>query len=121
MKEEIKLIRHGDRVCILINGKLSADLPAEVALQVGAGLIAHGRSIMNDRDPEKQIIDQAILNRAGIAIGLTDNPKVLKEAFKEAQWNTDLRKKMPHAKGIPSSEVVGTPTVTRGAEKCLKH
>lgn len=114
MKEEIKLIRHEDKVCILINGKLAADLPAEVALQMGAGLIAKGREIMNDRDPEKQIIDQAILMRAGIVIGLSDNPKVLSEALKEAQWHSGLRRYMPHATGIASSEVVGTPTVKRG-------
>ncbi len=119
MKEDIRLVRHKgptgeDKVCILINGKLSADLPYQVAKQVGSLMIGMARDIENDLEPEKQINDQAILMRAGAKIGLSNNVKVLAEAFKEAQWHTDLRRYMPSAPGIKSSEIVGTPTVTVG-------
>ena len=126
MKEAIRLVRHPDpsgedKVCLLVNGKLVADLPYQVAMSLGLQLISLSKQIENDTDPERQILDQAILMRAGVNIGLSDNPDVLREAYKSAQWDKDLRRYMPNAPGIKSSEVVGIPTVTVGNKQCLKH
>ena len=119
MKEEINAIRHPspngeDKVCLIVNGKLVADLPYQVAMQFGKQLFGLGKLIENDSNIEKTIADQSVLMRAGAALGLTSNPKVLSEAHKEAQWNKDLRKYMPNAPGVPSKAILGIPTVKRG-------
>ncbi len=119
MNESIRLVRHPgptgeDKVCLLVNGQLTADLPKEVARALGIQLISMAKQIENDANPQKQIIDQAILMRAGVKLGLNNNPKLLAEAHKEAQWNGDLRRYMKNPQGIKSSEVVGTPTIIRG-------
>ena len=119
MKEQIRLVRHDDKVCLLVNGQLVADLPQEVALALGANLISMAKQIENDLNPTL-INDQAILMRAGVPLGFTNDPKILRESFKEAQWDRGLRKAIPNAPGIESKEVVGTPIITRG-EKCLAH
>lgn len=120
MKETIRAIRHAapngvERVCLLVNGQLVADLPAEVAERFGREMVSMARLIMNDANPQKAIADQAVFMRAGVPLGLTDNPKILAEAHKEAQYNRDLRRYMKRAPGISSREVVGIPTITTGA------
>ncbi|NIB43802.1 hypothetical protein HBA55_29640 [Pseudomaricurvus alkylphenolicus] len=114
MKETIRLLRHNDQIVFLVNGQLTTSFGPEVAKVVARELVSLARQIENDANPERQIMDQAILMRAGINIGLNSNPKLLSEAHKEAQWNRDLRLAMKGAPGIPSNEVVGTPTVIRG-------
>jgi len=114
VKESIRFVRHDDKVLILINGVLTADLPWEIALKAGATLISLGKQIENDQNPEEIILDQAILMRAGVQLGLSDNVLIMRESFKEAQGNRDLRRYMPRAPGIESKAVVGTPTIRRG-------
>lgn len=112
-EEQIRLLAHNGQIVLLVNGRLTADFPPQVARQLAVALNAQAALIENDANPEKTINDQAILMRAGMKLGLTDNKKILKEAHKEAQWNGDLRRYMKgaNAPGIKTKEIVGTPTV----------
>lgn len=116
MKESIRTIIHNGKCVLLVNGRLTADLPPEAALQLAAALIQQARQIQNDQHNAASPIDQAILMRAGSKIGLTSNPKVIDEAYKEAQWNRDLRRYMPAAPSIQSREKFGIPLIRGGKQ-----
>ena len=114
MKESIRSIINDDakQIVLLINGNLSASLPPQAAKQLAKVLLSQAALIENNENPNKQIIDQAILMRAGLNIGLSSNKKVLSEASKEAQWNRDLRRYMKaDAQSITSKEIFGLPTI----------
>lgn len=118
MQEEVRLIRHkvgnAERVGILVNGKPVADLPYQVARTVGKALIGLAQQIENDSNPLQTIEDQSILMRAGLNIGLSDNPKILDESWKEAQHNSKLRKYMKNIPEIKGRAIFGTPTIKMG-------
>lgn len=119
MKESIRLVRQTgptgeDRVCMLANGKLVADMPYQVAANLSIQLFSMAKQIENDLDPDKVIKDQAILMRAGSSIGLTANKLILGSAFQTAQHDRSLRRYMPNAQGIESCEAVGVPTISVG-------
>jgi hypothetical protein len=114
MKESIRLIRNGNSIVMLVNGRLTADMPAEAAMDAAKALMTLAKQIENDSNPAKTIMDQAILMRAGVGVGFSDNPLILKDAFKEAQYNRDLRRYMTNAPGIDSGEIMGTPIITGG-------
>lgn len=100
-----------DQILLLCNGQVVTNFPPEVAEHLARGLISLSREILNDRRLEQQILDQAILRRAGVPIGLSNNVAVQKEAAKEAQWNGKLRRFMPAMRGIPSNVLFGLPRV----------
>lgn len=116
MKSQLRsIITESGRIALLFDGRVIQGMdaiPRQAAEQIARVLLAQCRMIENNENPEKTIADQAILHRAGIPIGLTNNLKMLNEAHKEAQWNRDLRRYMPNAPGIKSSELVGIPTIT---------
>jgi len=97
---------------MLADGQLTTDFGPEQAKQIAGALLSLAKQIENDADPEKQMLDQAVLFRAGAPIALNTNPKLLDAAFTEAQHNRALRRYMPHAKGIASKAVVGVPVVS---------
>ena len=117
-REELRVIRcprpGGDRAVLLVNGRLTADFPPEVAVLFGRQLMSLGQQMLNDANPNNTIHDQAVLMRAGIPIGFSDNKKILSEAHNQAQHNRDLRRYMRNATGIPSKAIVGTPTLISG-------
>ena len=116
MKSQLRsIITEAGRIALLFDGRVIQGMdaiPRQAAEQIARVLLAQCRMIENNEHPEKTIADQAILHRAGIPIGLTNNLKILNEAHKEAQWNRNLRRYMPNAPGIKSSELVGIPTIT---------
>lgn len=118
MKSSLRsIITEGGGIALLFNGRVVPGmeaLPRQAAEQIARVLLAQCRMIENTENPEKTIADQAILHRAGIPIGLTNNLKILNAAHTEAQWNRDLRRYMPNAPGIKSAEMVGTPTIGGG-------
>ena len=67
------------------------------------------------------IMDNALLQRSGFPIGLSDHPKIKDETIKEALHNRDLRRYLPYQKknvgngigNIKSRGVVGTPSLTK--------
>ncbi len=99
-------------VIVLRNGTPILEMPWAVAQEISRVILAVAKHVENETaNPLKTIDDQALLMRAGAPLGLTDDPRKLKEAFKEAQWNTTLRKAMPNATGIESCEKMGTPRI----------
>lgn len=126
MKETIKVHRvpgpanpqdpGNDQGVLICNGQMVTNLPAEMLIQLGKAMQSMGTLIMNDRNLEKQIFDQAILRRAGAPIALNANPIVQKEAAKESQWNSDLRRfQKPGVQPIKSKEIFGLPTIRGGS------
>jgi hypothetical protein len=87
---------------------------ATVLFKEGLGL---AKTIENEQNPERLIFDQAILRRAGLPVGLSDNKAIQEEAIKESQWNSKLRRYMRGFPGIPSKAKFGTPTVINKAPR----
>lgn len=105
-------------VSIIYNGKLLAHMPIEVVSLIIRQVNSVAKEIENEEDKPRLITDQAMLFRAGINVGFTNNPKILAEAHKEAQWNTTLRRHQPAAvKPITSTEWLGTPSISVGPAK----
>jgi hypothetical protein len=84
-------------------------IPWQAALEVAKGMTAQARKVEEIVKANQIISDEAFLNRLGFPMSLTKNPDIKKEAFKEAQYDPKLRKYLPNAPGIPSSEAVGIP------------
>ena len=67
------------------------------------------------------IYDNALLQRAGIPVGLSDHPKIKEESVKEALYNRDLRRWLPSIRktvdsgigAIQARGVVGAPRLTK--------
>lgn len=113
---QVDVRREGARVALLVDGRevLAGDWRqfAELikALQIQTKLAEE------HANRDGIIADQAILTRLGAPLGLTRNPAMLREAAKEAAWNTQLRRYIPlkRAGGIKSQAVFGTPGVILG-------
>lgn len=86
----------GERVKLIIDGKLVADLPPEAAIALGRALITKGRLAEEIVYRERVIADQALLFRSGVGIPLAVNPALRAEAAKEAAWNSELRRALPN-------------------------
>lgn len=99
---------------LIVNGKRILDCPPEVARQIAAAFAHQAGKAEEFLNPEKSIEDQAILIRSGIPIRTAVNPGLLREAVKESQHNTKLRRYIRgrRARGIPSAERLGLPTVS---------
>lgn len=108
------------RLVILGDGRILADAPFDIAAKLGAILIGQAglaEEIENatkvpvsfaEGAPSSIIADQALATRSGAPFGLTNHPKILDEAKKEAFENRDLRRYMPEMRG---TAMIGAPTV----------
>lgn len=118
-KQRATIRQHYDRVQILIDGRLAADMPWQQALELSRAI--HGQAKQAEAWAKASAIakDQAILTRLGVPIGLSSDPRVIAEARKQAAWDRDLRRYIPQAraKGVGSAEIFGTPTITQGPPK----
>jgi len=92
-------------------------IPWNAALEVAKEMKAKALKIGETAHADKLINDQALLIRLSVPLGLTDNPDIKKEALKEAQWNSELRRYIPSVKGIPSGEVMGAPKIIQHPPK----
>lgn len=104
----------GDKVIVSFNQRMYLVLGHQAAAEVGKALIQCAKRAEEHAQAAQIIADSAILMRAGVPFSLSNNPKILAEAAKEAAWNRTLRRFMPG--GVLSEEVVGTPTLIK--EKC---
>ncbi len=87
-------------------------IPYQVALRLSDLLLRAGKAAEEAANVAQVVEDGAILARAGVPIGLSDDPKVQDEIKKSAAWDKKLRKAMPG--GVKSKEVFGKPTLIQG-------
>lgn len=110
------MIRHeGTRVLLFLNGRLVADMEWRAADMLARALIVQARKAEEEAQAERIILDDALLFRAGFPLGLTNRPDLTREVYKEAAWNSDLRRYLPG--GIRSRERFGTPTIIKHPPK----
>ncbi len=101
---------------ILKDGRLLADMPYKAAKDVARAIKTMADEAETYMNPGRLITDQATLIRSGAPFGLTNDSVLQKEAFKEAQNDSALRRHMPHVKErVLNSrpEKFGTPTVRK--------
>jgi hypothetical protein len=103
----------GDRVIVLHNGRLLWDMDWQAAAIFARALAIKSKEAEEIAKAQQIIYDSAILLRAGVPLGLSNNRSIQREAAKEAAWNSDLRRYMPD--GIRSQEMVGTPAIIKEA------
>lgn len=105
----------GDRVVVIENGAAVFDLPWDAALALARAIHVKAKEAEEEAKALSIIADQALLTRLGAPIGLTSRPDMLREAAKEAAWNSDLRRYVPPARagGIASQSIVGRPTIIK--------
>jgi len=108
--EEITIRDGGNAVLLLSNGRRIASLPYEAALALSKAIRIQAKRV-EERAKALQIRDdQAVLMRARMPIGLSDNQDILNEARKEAHYNSNLRRYLPHVE--PTMEVF-TPRIIK--------
>ena len=100
MTSEFRIHVEAEKVLLLLNGRLIAELPWEAAVTIGRGLIQKGHEAEEYAKHQLVIADQALLFKVGAPFGLTNNRDIIHEAIKESG-------------GIRSEVVFGTPTVIR--------
>jgi predicted ATPase len=104
----------GRDVVVLEAGQAVLILPWDAALALANTIRMQARRIEEHVKANGVIADQALLMRAGIPIGLSTNPEIMKAAAKEAAWNTELRRAIP---SIKSAEKFGVPTLKQEKPK----
>lgn len=111
--DSVTVKQDGDNVIITSKNGTSIVMPWDAAIELSRAITTQARRVEEWQKANGIIQDQAILIRLGIPLGLSNNPNIKKEAFKEAAWNSDLRRFIQGArvKGIPSGEAFGTPTL----------
>ena len=98
----------GPEVLINVDDRMFLTLDTKATKEFIRGLQMCVAKAEEYEQAERIITDGAILVRAGVPLGLTSRFK--DEVKKEAAWNSDLRRYLPHVK---SEEVFGLPTVFR--------
>jgi len=114
VSERIQIAHDGNgKVILAINGKVTV-LPIDVAERVARGLVRKAREAEELVQANRIIMDNALMQRAGANIGLSDHPKIKEESIKEALYNRDLRRYLPKGSGmgdIKTRGVVGAPSL----------
>lgn len=100
-----------NRVQVIIEGKLAMDLHWQDADRFWMAVRSIARKAEEYEKREQVVFDGAALFRAGVPIGLTDNPVLKKQVAHEGQYNDTLRRHLPG--GVKSKGVVGTPAVKK--------
>lgn len=101
------IVRHeGAKVLFIYNRRAVLEFPPEVAKTIAHGLLAHaGQAEMYERYHSGALVkDQEALYRAGLGLALTKNQHVIEQAARAAG-------------GIPSSGIVGIPTLHKKRPK----
>lgn len=104
----VRVRQEGEKVLLVLDG-IGTELPWEKALELGRALIQQGHRAEEIVKHEQVIEDQALLTRIGAPFGLAVDPRVAREAAREAVNNTKLRRYLPG--GVKSKEFVGAPAV----------
>ncbi len=104
--KQLTIHRTGLEFTFEISGRIWFQCPWEIAVQISKAIYAKAREIEEEEKHAQVIEDAAILLRSGLQIGITDNRKIRKEAWKAAE---DI--KFPGC--IEPGEFVGKPTITQ--------
>lgn len=121
MSERIQIAHDGNgKVILTINGRATI-LPVDVADRVARGLTRKAREAEELIQVNRIIMDNALMQRAGANIGLSDNPKIKDESIKEALYNRDLRRYLSRDRkdvqrgmgDIQTRGVVGAPSLVK--------
>lgn len=112
---QVNVTREGTRVALIVNGREVLAGEYDQFLELARALYTQAKLAEEHAKAEAIIYDQAILTRLGVPFGLSSNPDILREAAKEAAWNTSLRRYIEpqRAGGIASQAVFGTPTIKK--------
>ncbi len=111
------------RVIFVFDGKVvfGGGVPWEQADQIARQATRAARLAEEICKANQIIMDNALLQRSGFPIGLSDHPKIKDESIKEALHNRDLRRYLPFQKknvgngigNIKSRGAVGAPSLTK--------
>lgn len=101
-----------DAILIEMLGQLLFYLPCKVAVQIGGSIIGLGHTIEAEAKAEDISFDHALLQRSGIALGLTDDPAIQKMAGNKAAWDPKLRRYVPSSANLLQVSV-GTPRIKK--------
>lgn len=105
----------GRNVVVIKGGRTVFDMPWDAALALARAIYAKAKEAEEFAHAEAIVLDQAILTRLGVPIGLSDNRDIQQAAGREAAWNSKLRRYLPG--GVRSQEIFGTPTIINHGEK----
>ena len=108
--EEIKIVIDGDKVA-LVTQNATIRIPWQVAMTLAKAIVTQAGKIEEMANVHRVVNDQAFFLRAGIPIGLSNNPDIRQEAMHEAQYNDRLRKELPG--GVKSKTMFGTPKIIK--------
>jgi len=111
----LQIRQEGQRVVVISNGQAILDLPWDAALACATAIRVKALLAEEQAKAEAIAFDQALLLRLGIPLGLTGNRSIQQEAYKEAAWNSDLRRYVSgkRAGGIGSQTIIGAPAIIR--------
>ena len=115
MSEKLTVCCEGDKVLLLLDGKLITRMPWWAGEKVWKAIRVKTHEAEQHADPIRLISDQALMYRTGAPFALTDAKDFQDEAFKEAQYNRDLRHCIPVAEADPDRGAAsfGRPKVIR--------
>ena len=125
MSEHKLRISHTEngRVIFVFDGKVAfgGGVPWEQADLIARQATRAARLAEEICKANQIIMDNALLQRSGFPIGLSDHPKIKDETIKEALHNRDLRRHLRYQKpsvgngigNIKSRGAVGTPSLTK--------
>lgn len=108
MKMGITIRQEGPNVLLIADGKLVSIMPWDAAQEVAKAMLSQAKKAEEIAKADSIIMDNAILLRAGVPIGLSSHPKIRDETKKEAVHNRDLRRYMPNVKSL---ELFHPPTI----------
>lgn len=99
-------------VILVVEGKRICDMPWQVSDQMATAFRQAARIAEERQKANKIIIADAALIRSGAPFALTNNPRIRDEAYKTAQWDSQVRRAMP-MRGAPSAKATGTPKIVK--------
>lgn len=112
MDKSIRIRQEGERVLFISNGVLIADLPWTAARDLSHALHSVAKLAEEHANHDQISTDAAMMARAGIPFGLTNNKAIQEEARMKALHDSYLRKNIPMSAG--SQGVLGAPSVRGG-------
>lgn len=115
-KNDVSIRHDNGQVVFVLNGDRGLRMPWEKAEEIARALIRKAREAEEYCKANQIIADNALMQRAGVNIGLSSHPLIKAETVKESLYNRTLRRALSGKKaaGIPSIQsrgVVGAPTI----------